>query len=106
MHIQVNSDHHIVVTESFATKIQALVVDALSRHSHQLTRVEVHLSDENSSKEGGHDKKCVLEARPAGLKPLAVSDKAATIDEAIDGAIAKLDHLLEHTFGRLHSNKG
>lgn len=106
MHIQINSDHHNVVTEAFSTKIQALVADSLSRYSHQLTRVEVHLSDENSRKEGGNDKKCVLEARPAGLKPLAVSDKGATIDDAIDGAITKLDHLLEHTFGRLHSNKG
>lgn len=105
MHIQINSDHHIEVGEVFAGKIQALVADSLARYSHQLTRVEVHLSDENSKKEGGNDKKCVLEARPAGLKPVAVSDKAATIDAAIDGAIAKLDHLLDHTFGRLHSNK-
>ena len=46
-----------------------------------------------------------MEARPAGLKPVAVSRVAATVDLAIDGAVERLERLLDGTFGRLETPK-
>jgi hypothetical protein len=78
----------------------------VGRFADQITRVEVHLSDENSQKGGDEDKRCLLEARLAGLQPMAVSHQAATLPQAIDGAATKLAKALESTLGRLGSQKG
>jgi hypothetical protein len=40
----------------------------------------------------------MIEARPAGMKPLAVTHKAANIDASIHGAIDKLKRSLEHLY--------
>ncbi len=102
MHIQVNTDSNIEGNEQLAQQVEAAVKDALDRFSAQITRVEVHLSDENSDKKGGaEDKRCLLEARLAGLQPIAVSDEAATLDQAVEGAVEKLKRSLDSTLGRL-----
>ncbi len=54
------------------------------RFSPQVTRVEVHLADENGEKAIGDDKRCVMEARLGGLKPCAVSFQAASVTQAVD----------------------
>ena len=66
MQIQINSDHHITGSPELAGHVQALVRDTLDRFSDRITRVEVHLNDLNSVK-GGADKRCLMEARLAGL---------------------------------------
>lgn len=71
-----------------------------------ITRVQIHLGDENAGKSGAADKRCVMEARPAGRQPVAVTHKAATLEEACDGAAEKLGNLLESKFGRLDDRKG
>ncbi len=40
----------------------------------------------------------MIEARPAGMKPVAVTHKAANIDASIHGAIDKLQRSLEHLY--------
>ena len=40
----------------------ALISEELSRFSQQITRVGVHLSDEDGNKDGLSDKRCMLEA--------------------------------------------
>jgi ribosome-associated translation inhibitor RaiA len=81
------------------------VESALNRFSDHITRVEVHLSDENSEKKGGeHDMRCVMEARLEGRQPIAVTHQAATVDEAVDGAADKLTRLIESTLGRLRDH--
>ena len=77
--------------------------EALNRFSDQITRVEVHLSDENAHKEGSDDKRCLLEARLKGMKPIAVSHNAETLDFAVSGAIDKLMKTLESTIGKLRN---
>lgn len=74
--------------------------------SDHLTRIEVHISDENAGKSGQRDKRCMMEARPAHQKPVAVTHEAATVDEACAGAAKKLRSLLETHFGKLHDVKG
>lgn len=90
MIIQINTDNHITVHETFEEELDALISDKLSRFSKQLTRVEVHLSDENSHKEGSHDKRCLMEARMEGMAPIVVTEKQDTIMQAINMALDTL----------------
>jgi len=101
MQIQINTDHNIEGDVKLAKEVETAVRGILGHFSAQLTRVEVHLSDENSDqKSGTEDKRCLLEARPAGHQPLSASDHAATLEQAVDGAAHKLKHVLESTLGR------
>lgn len=101
MQIQINTGHNIEVHETQAAEISGVVESALSRFSDHITRVEVHLSDENSDKKVGHDAmRCMLEARIERRQPIAVTHLASTLDEAVDGAADKLTRLIEHTLGR------
>jgi len=106
MQVQINTDNNIEGSEQLTLEVQATLEATLGRFGEQLTRVEVHLSDENSHKSRGDDKKCVMEARPAGMQPVAVTHVAATLDQAVDGAAGKLERLLDSTFGRLNNPKG
>lgn len=106
MQVQVNTDKNIEGGERLTQFVTTAIDAKLHRFGGQITRVEVHLSDENGHKSHGNDKKCVLEARPAGLQPVAVTHLAATLDQAIHGAVEKLERLLESTFGHLNHPKG
>jgi ribosome-associated translation inhibitor RaiA len=103
MQILVNSDNHIKGGESANEHVQALVQAALERFANRITRVEVHLSDTNGPKHGERAKRCVMEARVGGLRPIAVADEAATLLVAIEGATDKLKRAIEHALGRLES---
>ena len=101
MHIQINTDSNIEGREELASHVKGVVESALSRFSDRITRVEVHLSDQNSDKSGQDDKRCMMEARIEGRQPTAVTHEAATLDQAVDGAADKLKSSLESTFERL-----
>jgi ribosome-associated translation inhibitor RaiA len=105
MHIQVNSDHNLQGGEPLVDSVRATVEDALGYFSDRITRVEVHLGDENAGKSGDRDKRCMMEARIEGQPPIAVTEHADTIAQAIDGAAERLVHRLEHTFGRLQDKR-
>lgn len=106
MQIQLNTDANIQGHESLAAQVSSTVENALQRYSDHITRVEVHLSDENSDKKGGNeDMRCALEARLEGRKPIAVTHHAATLDQAVDGAADKLHRLVQSTLGRLHDHR-
>ena len=102
MQVQINTDHNIEGHEALAAHVSGVVNSALDRISEHITRVEVHLSDENGDKSGQNDKRCVMEARLEGRQPVAVTDHAATLDQAVAGASHKLAGLIESTLGRLH----
>ena len=58
--------------------------------------------DENSASKGGaYDKRCMMEARLDGRPPIAVTQQAATLDAAMDGAAAKLERSIDSMLGRL-----
>lgn len=95
MKIQINTDSHVQHDASVVRHVEQALESALGRFGAQLTRIEVHLSDENGQRGGGNDRVCTLEARPAGRPPVAVSDKADSIAVAISGAARKLQHLLD-----------
>jgi hypothetical protein len=96
MQIQVNTDHHTDGREKVADHVRAVVEAAVGHFSSQLTRVEVHLGDENGAKPGQDDKRCMIEARVEKRQPIAVTHHGATLDDAISGAAGKLRRALEH----------
>lgn len=101
MQIQINSDHHVAASPDLAGRVRSLVLDTLERYSDRITRVEVHLNDLNGMKGGGNDKRCLMEARLAGLGPVDVEHEADSLQLAIDGAMEKLERALEHRLGRI-----
>lgn len=101
MKIQFNTDKNVAGSEELMASSTSLISEELSRFSQQITRVEVHLSDEDGNKDGGNDKRCMMEARLAGMNPIAVTEQANTHEQAISGAIDKLKTSLEKITGRL-----
>lgn len=101
MKIQINTDNHISGSQEKSAPIIDSITDSLDRFSEQITRIEVHLSDENSKKKGHDDIKCIIEARLKGLDPVAVTKQADTIDKAVEGAIDKMTSLLNSRLGKL-----
>ena len=104
MQIQVNTDKNIEGSARMSAYFTDTLHDALDRFADQVTRIEVHLSDENAQKQGGDDKRCLLEARLKGLKPIVVSHNAENLDFAVSGAIDKLVKSLESTIGKLRNH--
>jgi ribosome-associated translation inhibitor RaiA len=100
MQIQINTDHHIEGHEALAAWATGEVKNTLSHHSDHITRVEVHLSDENGHKSGTNDKRCVMEGRLEGRQPMAVIHHAETLYRAVTGAADKLNRMIESTLGR------
>jgi ribosome-associated translation inhibitor RaiA len=105
MKIQLNTDAHISGTDALAAQVSATVEQALARFEEHVTRVEVHLSDENGGKTGQKDQRCLMEARLKDRQPVAVTEHAATLEQAVQGAAQKLAHLLDSTLGRLHDHR-
>lgn len=103
MQFQFNSDSSVMGTENVAERIEAHLRHRLARFTGKLTRIEVHVSDENSRKGGGTDKHCMIEARIAGEKPMGVTGKAGDVDTAARSAGNKLAERLDRHFGRSES---
>jgi ribosome-associated translation inhibitor RaiA len=102
MQIQINTDHNIEGHEALATHLSSIVTNTLSHISSHITRVEVHVSDENGHKNGKNDKRCVMEARLERRPPVAVTCHAETVHQAVEGAADKLIRTIESDLGRLH----
>jgi ribosome-associated translation inhibitor RaiA len=104
MTIQINTDKNLTVHESYSAKIHGLLSEELSRYSENITRLEVHLSDENGNKDGINDMRCMIEARLEGRQPIAVKEAANTVDQAINGAIEKLKSVLTSLLEKLSNH--
>ncbi|BAK65098.1 hypothetical protein SLG_04230 [Sphingobium sp. SYK-6] len=101
MDVQINSDN---VTDFRSDNVQTAedqIRSRLDRFSRRLTRVELHLRDHDGPQTRTADGlEAMLEARPAGGQPLAVSHKAREPLEALGGALAKLVARLDSAFGK------
>jgi ribosome-associated translation inhibitor RaiA len=100
MNIQINTGHNIQGNEALITKFSSTIKSALIRMSNHITKVEVHLKDEDGDKKGKNDKRCMIEAHLEGRQPIVVSDHADTLNQALDGAIDKLISMIESILGR------
>lgn len=105
MQIQVHTDHNTDGREKVVDYLRGVVEDAVSHFSGHITRIEVHLGDENGAKAGSDDKRCMMEARVENRHPIAVTHHAATVGEAVDGAAGKLKRSLAHDLERLNGQR-
>jgi ribosome-associated translation inhibitor RaiA len=104
MQVQVNHDNHVRLGADVEQRFGDIIRDSLNRYGDRITRVEMHVSDENGGKGGDADKRCMLEARMANLHPIAVSHLADSYQLAFDGALEKLEHAISHTIGKLETH--
>jgi ribosome-associated translation inhibitor RaiA len=106
MQIQINTDDNIEGRDTLTAGLEAQLRDSLSRFADQITRVEVHLSDENAQKGASDDKRCLIEVRPSGQAPIAVTHSAGTVPESVTGAAQKMQRKLQSALGRQNNTKG
>jgi ribosome-associated translation inhibitor RaiA len=100
LRIQVNSDNTVAVDANVKRHVKDEVHRILVNFTDRLTRVEVHLSDVNSLRSGPSDKRCLVEARPAGDTPRSASATADTLPAAIALALRKMRRSLTSFFGK------
>jgi ribosome-associated translation inhibitor RaiA len=101
MIIQLNTDKNLTIHSEYEAQITEKLNIDLERYTDHITRIEVHMSDENGSKGGVNDKKCLLEARFEGKPPVVTSDLGDTYDLALKGATEKLKNALKTVMSKL-----
>lgn len=83
-------------SDAIASWAEDRVRAQLGHLTEKLTRVEVHLHDDNSaSKSSPDDKRCVMEARIAGRRPLAVEHSGDNLQQVIDETAGKLSRAVK-----------
>jgi ribosome-associated translation inhibitor RaiA len=100
MQVQVNHDNNVRIGAEVADRLAQVLESSLSQFADRITRIEMHLGDENAGKHGDSDKRCMLEARLANLAPIAVTHQAESLQMAFEGALQKLDRALSHAIGK------
>ncbi len=100
MKIQFNTDKNIEGHERLESFFSSELEKELARFDDKVTRIEVHLGDENSAKGGVNDKRCMIEARPAKINPIAVTANADSIEKAFFQALEKIKKSLNTTFDK------
>lgn len=105
MQVRINTDNHIEGSMRMENYFDYVIQEKLKRFEERITTLEIHVADENSGeRKGADDKRCAMEAHISGIKPLAVTNHADTVEKAILGAANKLKSLLEHTLERMHTH--
>lgn len=99
MHIEINLGEGVQHSETLDGFIHRKLGPVERRFGDRLTRVEVFFKDVNAGK-GGIDKACTMEARPAGIDPVAVEAQDEDPYKAAKQAADKLDRALEHRTAR------
>lgn len=98
--IQINTDKTIEAEERHQEYFTKQISEALARFEDHITRVEVHLKDENGKKEGVNDKTCVLEARLKGMQPIAVTSQEDSVEKAVSIALDKVTAAITTVVGK------
>lgn len=101
MQVLVNTDDHIHGGESLAQWVQDEASSRLARFKENITRLEVFLTDLDSSKSGVNDKRCRLEARVVSRQPVTVTADADKMAGAFTAAVEKLVRALDNDLGRV-----
>jgi oligoendopeptidase F len=104
MKIQFNTDKTVNGEERKQDFFTSQISDELKRFESEISRIEVHVSDENGKKDGLNDIRCMMEARIEGKQPIAVVSQEDTIEFAVSEAIDKMKASLETKFGRMSNH--
>ena len=104
MTIQINTDKTLNGEKRSDDFFTSQIAEALQRFESHLTRIEVHLKDENGKKDGFNDISCLIEARLEGRQPIAITNQADTMELAIRGAIDKIKTTIETILGKIQKH--
>ncbi|ALM06594.1 ribosomal subunit interface protein [Sediminicola sp. YIK13] len=104
MTIQINTDKTISGEQRSEEYFSSLIAEALQRFDSHITRIEVHLKDENGKKDGINDISCLIEARIEGKQPIAVTNQADSVDQAVIGAIDKIKSAVGTIVGKMQQH--
>ncbi|MFN7002671.1 MAG: HPF/RaiA family ribosome-associated protein [Roseinatronobacter sp.] len=105
MHIQVNTDNTISGREDVTSFVEGVIQSKLGAVSGSITRVEVHLQDQNAEKKGPDDKRCLIEVRLEGRQPVSTTDTSDNLQSAITGAVDKMRNLLDRELGKARNRR-
>jgi len=103
MKIQVNFGD-VAKTDALQARVEAAVQKATKLFEDQVTRVEVHLRD-NDGPHSGAAQSCTIEVRLAGHDPLAVEQNAHDLYSAIDEAAGKVERAIRRKLERHEAHK-
>jgi len=94
MTIQINTDNHIEGSQRMEDYFTEQLNEGLKHFSELITRLEVHVADLNADKGGDDDIQVRVEARIRGKEPVLVEARGEGQDEALAGAISKLQAVM------------
>ena len=101
MQVLLNTDPHIDGRQGMSDYLASVVTEVLGHYGERITRVEAHVSDANgAASSGANDIHCTSEARPVGLDPVVVKERADTAHQAMHGAVRKLERALRSAFAK------
>jgi ribosomal subunit interface protein len=101
MIVQLNTDKNIEGTAGLETFVSEKVNSGLKHFVENITRIEVHLSDQNADKGGSDDIHCKIEARLEGVQPVIVVGKSGSKEKALDEAVDKMKAKLGTVMGKI-----
>ncbi|MEB8347400.1 HPF/RaiA family ribosome-associated protein [Flavobacteriaceae bacterium KMM 6898] len=104
MTIQINTDKTISGEQRSEDYFTSQIAEALQRFESHISRIEVHLKDENGKKDGINDISCLIEARLEGRQPIAVTNQADSVDLALTGAIDKIKTAVGTIIGKMQKH--
>lgn len=104
MQVQINTDKNVEGHERLENYIRTEMASALARFEDRITRIEIHLSDENSDKFSLDDKRCLIEARLEKTQPMAVTAHSDTTEKAFYEALGKIKKVLATHFDKIKSH--
>ena len=101
MIIQINHGD-IEKSDSLEQHVREQINERLGYLSERLTRIEVHLRDDSSpTKHTPGDKRCTMEARPAGMQPLVVEHQGEDFYKVIPETVDKLERVVKKRMDKL-----
>ena len=103
MTIQINTDSNIQGSQNMEAYFTERIEDGLKHFSDYITRVEVHVSDQNGDKGGTDDIQCKIEARVQGQQPVLVESREENQEKALSVAIDKMQGVMRKVKGKMQN---
>ena len=101
MQIEIHGNNHSEIDQAWIDYHKKHLAEQMDRFTGYLTRIEVFFNEESEHHQGPKKQRCSMEARMKHHQPIAVTDFAETLLQAMNGASSKLkrslnDHIEKH----------
>ncbi len=101
MIVQINGHSHADVDSRKITWMQTALGEEFARFADQISRVEVHFSDENGvDRKGSDDIRCLMEVRLNGKQPINVESRRDSVENAFREAASAMLRRMESLHGK------